>query len=649
MAYAIAIPDQVPSAGRDYQNDNKDVDLAQKRRWFRAYEENKREEIKEQRIADKYYHTKQWTEDELRVLRRRGQPDTTWNRVKRKIDFLAGVEQRMRRDPRAYGRNPQDTQTADTITAALRFVCDNVRWPSKASQATIEGLRRGVGVVFVGVKRTRKGQLEIDIKPVDADRFFYDPRAVRHDFSDARYMGIELWLDIDEAKEEWPGVDFDRYMERDGGFATFALQEDRADQWGDFEHRRVRVVEMWYREKGEWHYCKFCGDLYLEGGRSPYLDCEDETDCPYEPWTPYIDETGIRYGLVRDLKSIQDEINHRRSKALHEANSRQMYISEGVVEDIDQVRSEAAKSDGIIQILGGKWGEDIGFVDRSKELQANLEFLMEAKAEIENVGPNPGLVGKGAGVEAASGRALLAQRDSGMTELQPIFDHNRDWKLRVYRKIWGRIKQTWTGERWIRVTDNPESPQYIGINQVQMDPMTGQFSGQNMIGEADVDIIIEEGPDTITMQEELYQTLAQMGDAAMSPLGIALIKLSGVPNAEQIIEIIQGAQQSMQDPQAQQLQARGAEAEVAEKEASAAHKQAQAQQVMAEIGMNQQPQQPAEEPPQPLEYEKQAAEIQGLMAKTRHTEAQTYKTLADAYLARDQFAWQASQPPANQN
>lgn len=642
MAYAVAqTPTQAPNYSRSNDmpaNDNGEekVDLAQKRRWFRAYEENKRDEITEQQEADRYYHAKQWTEREIAELRRRGQPPITANRIQRKIDFLVGVEQRMRRDPKAYARNPQDTETADVVTAALRYVCDNNRWEFKASAGTSDGLRRGVGAVWIGIEPNKRGQLEVKVKKISADRFFYDPRSVQEDFSDARYMGVHLWLDIDEAKEQFPGVDFDKYMQRDGGATTFAVEEDRAEQWGDFEHRRVRIVEMWYKKEGAWYYCKFCGDLEIESGKSPYLDDEGATDCPYLPWSPYIDEKGIRYGLIRNMRSIQDEINHRRSKALHEINSRQMHMRTGVVDDIDETRKEAAKTDGLI-IHNGDWNVDVGFVDRSKEMQGNLEMLVEAKQEIENLGPNPGLIGAGQGVDGASGRALSMQRDSGMTELQPVFDHNRDWKLRCYRAMYHRIRQAWTGERWIRITDNPEAPKYIGINQVQMDPMSGQFSGQNMIGEVDVDIILEEGPDTIVANEELYQTLAQLGEAAMSPIGRVLIELSNVPQKARILELMdQAGQPSQADQQAAEQTLRGNEAKIATEEAKAEETRAKAAKMIAELeamGFR-----------LPVELEHQQAqtaktyadaELQAarLPADLAQSEAQTFKTVTDAMIA----------------
>lgn len=557
-----------------YADGAPDDELGSKRRLFRAFEENKKREIEEARVARRYYNGRQWSEEEVRTLQRRKQPIITDNRIARKIDFLVGVEQRMRRDPRGYPRNPGDEQAADTATAGIRFVCETNRWEDKASACAHDGFVSGVGVVWVGVEGGPRG-LDVRIKQGQIDRFFYDPRSVYPDFSDAKYMGMHLWLDVDDVKSEYPqfGKELDAMVDRDGGLSTLAADEDREEQWGDFERRRVRVVEM-YQKKSlapskqgfAWYFCKFSGALMLESMWSPYLDENGMPDCPYVAWSPYVDERGDRYGLVRNMRPMQDEINHRRSKLLHRSNVKQIHMRDGVIEDVDQTREELTKPDGVIKHQG-TWGQDIGIVDQSTEMRGESELLAQAQASLENLGPNPGLIGKGGGVADQSGRAILAQRDSGMTELSPVFDRLRDWKLRVYRKVWARIKHTWTGERWVRITDDKEAPAYLGINRYEMGP-DGQIQAQNVISEIDVDVILEEGPDTIIMQEELMQTFSQLGEAAAGPLGKIMIELSSVPNKDRLLKMLEQA--AAPDPQVQQLQQRMAELEAAMQQAKIA-------------------------------------------------------------------------------
>lgn len=564
---------------------NADVseDLGRKQRWFRSYEQNKAGEMKEAREARQYYHDKQWTDEERTKLKARGQQDTVRNRIKRKVDFLVGIEQRLRRDPRAYPRTPKHEKDADTATAGLRFVCDTYGWSSVSSESMHNGLVSGIGIAFIGID----GQ-DPSLMDAPVDRFFYDPRSVKADFSDARFMGLHLWLDADEAKERWPDKanEITNLLESSGTSSTTSIiEQDREQQWGDLENRRVRVVEFWEKRVLQaplmnttaltpaqslpmygWYYCYFSGDVLLEGGWSPYKGLKDEPDCPYVAWSPYIDEKGDRYGIVRTMKSIQDEINHSSSKLLHRITTRQFFHREGAVEDVDEFSRQIARPDGKIKINAhAEWGKDVGLVDDGARLQGEAERHQMALSEMENYGPNPGLTGQGQGVDGASGRALLAQRDSGMTELSPVFERHRDWKLRCYRKMWARIRQVWTAERWIRITDDEDAVQFVQLNAYQIDPMTGQIVGDNVLAQADVDIMLDEGPDTITMNEELLQTLSQLSSVP-PPMWKVFIELSNSPKKDKLFKMIDEAQQAMAPPpdpsielKQQEMQMRGQE------------------------------------------------------------------------------------------
>jgi hypothetical protein len=75
---------------------------------------------------------------------------------------------------------------------------------------------------------------------------------------------------------------------------------------------------------------------------------------------------------------------------------------------------------------------------------------------------------------------------------------------------------------------------------------------QNVVAMIDVDIIMEEGPDVITMNEELLQTLSQLGPNAVPPK--VLIELSNAPNKDRLFKMIDEATQP--DPVVQQMQTR---------------------------------------------------------------------------------------------
>lgn len=524
-------------------------------RMYMSWELAKGPEIQEQFTSSRYYHTKQWTDEEIKTLRRRKQPITTENITKRKVDFLVGVEQRLRRDPKAFPRNPMAEKAAPVATAVLRDVCDQNKWPSIASECCNDGMVRGIGAIWQGAE-VIGGKAEVKKKQIKADRFFYDPRSENWDFSDAAFLGEHQWLDMAQAKRMLPWAkEMIEGLANSGGWGASAfgsLPQEFAkarnwDTWVDFSQRRIRLVSIWYQgPSGDWMFDYLVGEVSLcpkdMDCKSPYWgeDYSEEnptTDHPYRAWSPYVDESGIRYGVMRDLIPIQDAINKRSSKLLYQLTVRQTMGVAGAVDDIGAMKQEMAKPDGhvVYNEVGNGTQPSFQIVDQSQQIQGQFELLQQHKDSIQNLGPNPALVGQG--VENQSGRAILAQQNSGMTELSPVFERMREWKLAVYRKDWCLVRQFKKGEHYIRVTGDPRAVEFLNINVIHYDEMTGQVQVENSIAEMDVDIIMDEGPDTVTVREELTQQLAQMGPGVVPPE--ILIEMSDIPDKEYLLKRLQ--------------------------------------------------------------------------------------------------------------
>ena len=526
-------------------------------RYYQSWEQSKSGEIQEQYQASRYYHGKQWTDAELRILQRRKQPATTKNRIKRKVDFLVGVEQRLRRDPKCYPRTPAAEQAAPVSTACLRSVEDETRWQAIASAATKDALIRGIGVIWQGAKIV-KGRAEVRKSHIPSDRFFYDPCSEAWDFSDARFLGEWQWADMDEAVELLPFaaemIETLASVGQHGALSTLPQEFAKSHNWAswvDAKKRMIRLVSIWYKCRGNWMFDYLVGPVSLcpEGHdcKSPYVAEDGNTEHPYRPWSPYIDESGTRYGVVRDMISLQDGINKRSSKMLHMLHVRQTMAKAGAVDDVDKMKAELARPDGHVVVNNF---EEFQVLDQTAQLQGQFELLQEDKAEIENLGPNPGLIGRG--VENQSGKAILAQQNSGMTELSPVFENLREWKLSVYHKDWRLIRQFWTGERYIRVTGDPRAIEFLNINRIVENPLTGQVQVENAVAEMDVDVILDEGPDTVTMREELIEQLSNLGPGVVPPE--ILIELSNIGEKDMLLKRLQEARQPPPEMVAMQTQ-----------------------------------------------------------------------------------------------
>lgn len=560
-----------------------------------------------------YYDGYQLTDDEINTLTQRGQPVVVFNRIAPKVDAVLGFERRMRVDPRAYPRTPKHEQDAESITDAIRFVLEDNRWDQKRSDVAENVFIEGEGAVTVTVQE-RRGQIDVKITHVPWDRFYSDPYSRTRDYSDAAYMGVVLWMDLDDVEARW-GKDGRALAEAcldntSWGGDTF---DDRPSKtaWADHKRKRVRVCQHYFRKGGEWWTAIFCRAGFFEGPQvSPYQDEDGLPDCPLVAVCCYIDRENRRYGGVRRMISPQDEINKRRSKALHYLNSRQVIAEHGAVESVARAKEELARPDGWVEV-----NPDAKIEIRDNVLlgQSEMALLAEAKAEIDASGVNPSLEGD---VQAPSGRAVEALQTAGLAELTKFFDALRDWNWRVYRAVWNRIRQYWTEERWVRVTDDEDNLRWVGVNrpvtaaeQVQQMMEQGQpvppelaqmaqvapqtvVGKANSVAELDVDIIMQDAPDSVTIQSEQFQLLVDMWSKAPDriPLEMIIETSSFRSNIKQ--RLLEMAKQPPNPLQVRDAEAKVAKTESeaaknfaqAEKSAGEAHRSAIEAQLQAEIG-----------------------------------------------------------------
>lgn len=536
--------------------DEKDGNFASLSTLIRRHQDywtNKAREREETEVARRYYDGDQLTPEQLQVLRDRGQPAVVYNEIQPQIDGIVGTVERLRQDPKAYPRTPAHEDGAEVATSVLRYAMDTVQWqyltPRVARAAGIDAVA-GVEMSFV---EGDNGDPDIQLKTVDAETFFYDPRSIEQDFSDARYMGVSKWVDIDVAKSMFP--DHAEAIEA-LGTQGFGQEEwnlnQRQNLWVITNERKIRLVEHWYIRGGEWKFAFYTGNLLLDEGNSPFYDEKGRTISRYIVFSAHVDWEGDRYGFVRNLKPIQDEINSRRSLGLHALNAKRVYIEAGSVDNEQELAQRINSPTGIVILPpGAKVREE----NNAAQAAGNLEMLQEAKSQMDRRGLSPPVAVDGGAPKDLSGRAIQLLQQAALGKIGPFLIAFRDWKMRVYRAVWNNIQRHWTAERWIRVTDSDGMADFLPVNRIDMS--TGIPTLQNPLGSLDVDIIIDEGPDTVTLMQDVFDTLVALADRGVPVPPEAVLEMANLPGSvkKKITGILEQAQQRP-NPEAQAMQAK---------------------------------------------------------------------------------------------
>lgn len=579
----------------------------------RRFEEAEQSGVTARQLAARcrdYYDGRQLSEAEEAELRKRGQPPIVINRIRRKVDWLRGLEAQSRTSPRAFPRTPQHQQGAEAATDAIRYVCEKEGFDRKRAAAWANILIEGIGGVEVVHEEGRDGEPDVVINYYPWDRLFHDPHSMEPDFSDARYLGVVIWSDADDLREQYPNKTDE--IEASVGFGGVGSDDTYEDKpywqvWSDPKRRRVRQVLMHYRDGDQWHWARFVRGGILEEGESPYTDEDGESLCPLILQSAYVDRQGNRYGVVRDMLDPQDEINKRRSKLLHQLNARQTRSIKGAV-SVQALKRELARPDGHVEVdpavadMAREMGMPAFDILPTNDMAAGqFNLLQEAKGEIDLMGANSGLSGKD-GSASQSGRAIMARQQGGLIEIAPLADGLSDFTRTVYRHVWLRIRQFWRAEHWVRVTDDERNIRFVGLNrrvtlrerleqmpQEQVIMIARQYGLtpndprldmpvdiENNVEALDIDITIEEVPSQVTLEGETFEQIVNIATS-----------MPGVVPPEILIELAPGIKRDVKDrllehmQQSQQAQAAGSEqaaqAQAQMMEVDAAKKAAEAQ------------------------------------------------------------------------
>jgi hypothetical protein len=550
---------------------------------------------KESECYRDYYDGKQWSSDELKILEKRGQPAITDNRIKDKVDYTLGLERKLRTDPKAQPRTPEDDAGADAATSALRYVAECNHFAQTKSSVfenlAIEGFG-GCEVIVDNQTYAKTQNKKVLIRYIRWDRLYFDGHSLAKDFSDSRYNGIIKWMDLDEAKAAYPKMSemFDFFTSQ--SFAPGSPTYDDKPRWFDRGHKRVQIHEQYFRKGDTWHRAVFSRAGFIEEpAESVYLDSETgKKECPLILQSMYVDKEGNRYGIVKRYKDLQDEINKRRSKSLHLLSVNQALAEKGAVENKEDARKELSRPDGFVEYTPGMKLE----VRENADLaEGQFKLLQEAQMALSATGPNEALLGQSGDI---SGRAKQLDQQGGIITLGIQGDSIRFWQKRVMTAAYNRMKQFWTSEQYIRITEG-ENTKFMPLNSSYPDNhphvqkgMKQPGAPMNVMAEMEMDITIDEAPEIATVQQEDFQAMVSLaGDAKVQIPPQALIEASGLSSAtkKKVLDAMSGKLPDGTEipPQIQQmLQAKEAQInQIAQAQAQKTQEQQQTEQDLTQL------------------------------------------------------------------
>lgn len=339
----------------------------------------------------------------------------------------------------------------------------------------------------------------------------------------------------------------------------------------------------------------FADDIILFDGISPYR----HRKFPLSPmWCYRNGRDGMPYGVVRDIRDPQEDLNKRRSKALYILSNNKIVMDKGAVDDIEELREEAARPDGVIEKNPGR---ELRFEKPMGEFQGNLELSQHDENFIQEVS---GVTSENLGqsTNATSGKAILARQEQGSTVTANLFDNMRLTLQLQGEKLLSNVEQFYTAPKVVRIVGENQPIEWMEVNKI--DPTTGQVL--NDITASKADFIIDQQDFRASMRQAALDSLNAMLPTLPPQVAIALLDLAvelwDIPNKEEWLQRIRKingqrdpakkitpeeeqaqAQQAQKNAMLEQLQLEGLQADVELKKQKAQEAAAKVQTMLADL------------------------------------------------------------------
>lgn len=579
-----------------------------------------------------YYDGNQLDQETLDLYAERGQAPLITNLIKPMIDVVLGMEAKTRTDWKVRPGDESDEDMTEDVADALSVRLHRAEVESRADRACSDAyapqIKIGLGWVEVS-RESDPFRPQYRVKSVHRRELWWDWHAHEPDLSDARYMIRRKWYDADVVKAAFPqhkdvinslmgGISsMDVLLNGSTGLnrALDVLRGSSIEQYEymNVQRKRVCVYEIWYKKMESGHTMRLPNGRIVEFDRNDPKHCEAvmsgmlevkpamflkmrcaytigafklyEGPTPYRhqhyPYVPFFgfreDKTGVPYGLIRQKKSPQDEVNARKSKMYHLLNSRRVVADGDAVKDHNKAAQEVARPDAYILLNENrKPSSKFDVQDGGQMAQQQFQVMQDAKQEI--TGDFQTLMGQTGAVTAGSAISSLLEQSSAM--LGEINDNYRFSRRMVGELLLELVKEDLEGKQIrVKIEDGIDE-RVIDLNVPDTDPETGMPIIINDVSKANVVVALDDVQQSATFRQQQYAQLVELTKSLPPQVqGLIVdfvIEASDQPNKKKMADRIRkatGIQDSadQQNPQVQQAMAQMQE------------QQAQLQQLMEQL------------------------------------------------------------------
>lgn len=490
----------------------------------------------------------QWSDADKALLDEQGKPAVAFNRVAVMVNAICGSEANNRQEVQYLPRTIDDSGVNDLLTDAAKWARDQCDAEDEESDSFRDTVICGYGWTETKMDFECNPEGEVVISRRDPSCFHYDPRAIKRNLADAKWIQCDDYLDEETILARWPHAEIgvgteptpDNESPHDATQAPFYLKSATDSVKDDarcvIHHCWQESVVVWrvmsqegvqelseadYKIASEralamgmplqarratklvYKHAYVLGKQLLEDGDAP---CQYEF--VYQCITGYRDRNNNTfYGLVKQIEDPQRYANKMLSQLLHMINTNAkggVLYEDGAIPDVREFEDNWAKTDSTIMVNAGALsGGKIQPKPIPAYPQSIPDLLQLSIASIrDGSGVNLEMLGLADRMQAG---VVEEQRTSaGMTIVATLFDSLRQYRKRQGRLLAHFLIQYMSDGRLIRVS-GPLAQQYV--------PLLRQR------GVMDYDVIVDDAPTARDMKAKTFDALMKIAPMVMQQGG----------------------------------------------------------------------------------------------------------------------------------
>lgn len=545
-------PTDVTQWSRDYAvTDNEALSVSTLEAWLLEI----REQPDWRRQCDidaDYYDGHQLTADILEKLRLKGFPAIKENLTRPTIDAVLGLEAKTRTDWVVRADNEQWEEVAHAMSVKMKETEREAHADKACSDAYAPQIKVGIGWVEVS-RDIVPYRYPYRVRYVHRREIAWDWRSKEPDMSDARYLVRRQWFDEDVVKamfprhakliekigSGWTGWWDDVIKSGDTGLAA-AWDVERATtieeyEFRDYLRKRLCVYEIWYRTWKALPMLKLPDSRWVEYDRKNRLHVAAvaqglivpqvlpvpkvrlsfwigphrliDVPSPYKhhhfPYIPFFgyreDLSSAPYGLIRNMRDQQDEVNARKQKMMWLLSAKQVVVDNDAVTDHQKTAAEVARPDAYIVLNEHrKPTSKLEIQDNLALSDQQFKVYENAKQSLQDVaGVYQAMLGKES--KAESGIAINSLIEQGTITLAEINDNYRFARRQVGRLLMELVREDIANGTTVTVGEGLQRHE-VTLNEDAVDDM-GPYV-KNDVMRAGVALVLDDLPSTATFRQQ---------------------------------------------------------------------------------------------------------------------------------------------------